>query len=217
MQRLVFFDLDGTIINNPSSEKRYFFWLFTNGYIKIKQLISALVFFGRWLHKFKTEIIVKNKAYLYNLPANKIIQKAEHFTITKLLPCLRPYIIERLKKHQDNNDIIILLTGAPNFIADIFAKQLNIDEIYAAEFSYCNDRFSNLPPLQHPFAQEKLVIAEKICQKYNIDIKNSIAYANSIHDLALLEKVGHPIAVTPDRRLKNIAVKKNWEIIRESN
>ena len=188
-------------------------WLLTHGYIGIKQIIHTLRFTTRWFSRFKSEIIVKNKAYLYDLPLEQTIQKSQQFATEKLLPRLRPRIVEILKKHQANGDIIILLTGAPKFIADIFAKQLEIYEIQATEFSVFNNRFGDDPALQHPFAQEKVTVAEKVCAKYKFNISNSIAYANSIHDLALLEKVGKAIAVTPDNKLRRAALQKNWEII----
>lgn len=213
MQRIVFFDLDGTLIDNPSSEKLYFLWLAMHGYIKIKQIIYVLKFIVKWAHKFKSETLVKNKAYLYGLPLEKTIQNAKQFAATKLLSRLRPHIIQRLKQHQTRGDIVILLTGAPKFIAEVFAKQLEIFEVEAAELSHFNNYFNDLPPLQHPFAQEKITVAQKVCAKYNSDISNSIAYANSIYDLALLEKVGQAVAVTPDRKLRRIALERNWEII----
>lgn len=213
MRKLVFFDLDGTLINNPSSENLYLFWLFVHGYIGIKQVICVLKFIGKWLCKFKSEILIKNKAYLCGLPMEETIQKAKQFAKIKLLPRLRLYVVERLKQHQANGDIIVLLTGAPKFIAEVFAKQLEIFEIKATEFSCFNNYFSDLPPSQHPFAQEKVTVAQKVCAKYNSDFRNSIAYANSIHDLALLEKVGRAVVVTPDRKLRHIAMQRNWEII----
>lgn len=217
MQKLVFFDLDGTLINNPSSEKLYVFWLLAHGHIGIKQIIYSLKFIGKWLHKFKSEIMVKNKAYLCGLPVEETIQKAKQFTRQKLLPRLRSHIIERLKQHQAQGDTIILLTGAPKFIAEVFAKQLEIFETRAAEFYHTNNRFNDWPPSQHPFAQEKVTVAQKVCEKYNTNLCNSIAYANSIYDLALLEKVGRAVVVTPDRKLRRIAVQRKWEIIEKTN
>jgi HAD superfamily hydrolase (TIGR01490 family) len=215
MQKLIFFDLDGTLIDDPSSEKLYLFWLFTHGYIKAKQIIHVLKFIVKWSRKFKFEIFVKNKAYLYGLPTEETIQRAQKFAATKLLSRLRPRIVQRLKQHQDDGDVVILLTGAPRFIADVFAEQLEITDVRAADFSYCNNRFDDLPPLQHPFAQEKVVVAQEACGEYEFDIRNSVAYGNSIHDLALLEKVGEAVAVTPDRKLRRIAMLKNWEIIED--
>jgi HAD superfamily phosphoserine phosphatase-like hydrolase len=213
MQKLIFFDLDGTLIDNPSSEKLYLFWLFAHGHIKIKQMFAVLKFLVKWVHKFKLEVFVKNKAYLYGLPIEETVQKAKQFTAAKLLSRLRPCIVERLKQHQAEGDIVILLTGAPRFIADVFAEQLEIVDVRAADFSCFKDRFNDLPPLQHPFAQEKVTVAQEACDEYDSDIRSSVAYANSIYDLALMEKVGQAIAVTPDRKLRYISMQKKWEIL----
>ena len=141
------------------------------------------------------------------------VHKAKQFAAKKLLSRLRPNIMQRLEQHKTNNDIVILLTGAPKFIAEVFAKQLGVFEIRATEFSILNDCFNDSSPLQHPFGQEKVTVAQKVCDKYNLALSDSVAYGNSIHDLALLEKVGQAIAVTPDNKLRRIATKRNWEIL----
>ena len=38
-------------------------------------------------------------------------------------------------------------------------------------------------------------------------------YSDSINDLALLEKVQHPIATNPDERLRAIAIQRGWRIL----
>jgi len=41
----------------------------------------------------------------------------------------------------------------------------------------------------------------------------SYFYSDSINDLALLEKVDHPITVHPDEQLEAIAEERGWPII----
>ena len=38
-------------------------------------------------------------------------------------------------------------------------------------------------------------------------------YSDSIHDLPLLESVGHPVAANPDRRLRKEARRRGWDIV----
>ena len=51
-------------------------------------------------------------------------------------------------------------------------------------------------------------------EKERIDLKRSYAYSDHVSDLPLLEGVGHPIAVSPTRQLRKIALKKGWEIMK---
>jgi hypothetical protein len=47
-----------------------------------------------------------------------------------------------------------------------------------------------------------------------IDLARSYAYSDSITDLPMLELVGHPVAVNPDRPLLRIARERDWEVVR---
>lgn len=213
MSKIIFFDLDGTLINNPSSEKRFFFWLLIHGYLKPKQIFLALVFFFRWLSKYQTQIFVKNKAWLSDLKIAEIAVLAENFTKEKLFGCIRPHVKQILEQHLANGDYVILMTGTLEYIAKIFAKYFAVSEVCHSICANNGKVFLNMPMIQHPYGIEKLILAEKICKQHKVEIKNTVAYGNSIHDLALLEKVGEAIAVTPDKALRKIALQRNWQIV----
>lgn len=213
MNKIVFFDLDGTLINNPSSEKRFFFWLLTHGYLKPKQIFLALMFFIRWLPKYKKQIFVKNKAWLTGLNVNEIAEVAAKFTERNLLKCVRPHVKQILDEHLARGDYVVLLTGTLEYIAKVFAKYFAVSEVCSSICAQNGNTFMNQPMLQHPYGSEKLHLAQKICQQHQVDIKSTIAYGNSIHDLALLEAVEEAYAVTPDRSLHKIALQEHWKII----
>lgn len=217
MTKLVIFDLDGTIIPNPSSEKLFLFWLIVHRYIGIKQIWQAALFIFKWFFHFKDEIFVRNKAYLYDLPVDKITTAARSFTTQKLLPKIRAEMRQKIEKHHAAADIVILLTGTLEPIAQIFAEHLKFDEYYSNQCVIRDNRFTNSPPTQQPYREEKLTITQKICAKHKIAINTITTYANSIHDLHLLEAVGAPITVTPDKKLRRIARERGWEIMECKN
>ncbi|MBA3610362.1 MAG: HAD-IB family hydrolase, partial [Rubrobacter sp.] len=45
-----------------------------------------------------------------------------------------------------------------------------------------------------------------------LDLSRSYAYADAISDLPMLEAVGNPVAVNPDRRLEASAKERGWRI-----
>lgn len=45
-----------------------------------------------------------------------------------------------------------------------------------------------------------------------MDLAHSYAYSDSATDIPMLEAVGHPVAVNPDRALRKHAVDMGWEI-----
>lgn len=53
----------------------------------------------------------------------------------------------------------------------------------------------------------------QIAERENYDLTRSYAYTDSISDLPMLESVGHPVAVNPDRKLEAVARERGWPII----
>jgi phosphoserine phosphatase len=49
-------------------------------------------------------------------------------------------------------------------------------------------------------------------RRRNLDLSRSYAYADSISDLPMLEAVGNPVAVNPDRRLGAAAKDRGWRV-----
>ena len=46
----------------------------------------------------------------------------------------------------------------------------------------------------------------------SIDLLGCYAYTDSITDVPMLEAVGHPVAVNPDKDLRHVADEREWEI-----
>lgn len=212
MKKLVFFDLDGTIIP-ASSERNFFIWLVLHGFIKFKQIFGFAKFVIKWVYHYKQEVFLKNKAYLLGLSVSEVDKLAREFAVNKLLPTIRPKIKKIIDEHLCQNDRVILLSATLEPIAETFAKYLNIPEVVATKPFHNNNIFGSQPPIEHPYSRDKLLVAKRVCDQDNINIKDCVAYGNSIHDLHLLECVGAPIAVTPDKCLRRIALTKKWTII----
>jgi alcohol-forming fatty acyl-CoA reductase len=49
-------------------------------------------------------------------------------------------------------------------------------------------------------------------RRRGLDLTRSYAYADSISDLPMLEAVGNPVAVNPDRRLRTAAKARGWKV-----
>jgi phosphoserine phosphatase len=62
------------------------------------------------------------------------------------------------------------------------------------------------------YGQGKVVWAERFAAEHDVDLDAGYFYTDSISDLPLLERVGHPVAVNPDPRLRRLADKRGWPI-----
>ena len=210
---LVFFDLDGTLIKGPSSEKRFFWFLLRRRVLSLRQLTAFLIFPLRWFKHYGKDVWKKNKAYLIGLRLDKIQHLASLFVAQTLLPNLRPVVKRRLEHHIEQGDTVVLLTGAPDVIARPLARYLGITHVAATVGDFKNGRFTISPPSIHPHGAAKLKIAEQMCRNFNTSLAKCTAYADSASDIDLLAAVIQPVAVYPDNKLRQISKRLGWEII----
>ena len=57
----------------------------------------------------------------------------------------------------------------------------------------------------------KAEAVRKFAAEHDFDLTNSYAYSDSATDIPMLELVGNPVAVNPDRALKKHALANGWQ------
>lgn len=209
----VFVDVDGTLIKGPSCEARFAAYLLRRGRLGTRQLAQAALFVPRFAPSFGRHVLKKNKAYLAGLEVEAIAASAEAFVRQELEPLLRPELVRRLEAHRGAGEVIVLLTGAPDFIARPLAELVGAELWRATKCERANGVYSAEPPAEHPFGAAKLAFAEEVCRQAGSRLSECAAYADSAYDLPLLERVGRPVAAHPDRALKRAARRAGWEVL----
>jgi HAD superfamily hydrolase (TIGR01490 family) len=61
--------------------------------------------------------------------------------------------------------------------------------------------------------ENKAIAIKQLAQKHGYDLEDCFAYSDSVTDLPLLEAVGHPTVVNPDRGLRKIAAQRGWAVL----
>ena len=211
--KIVFVDLDGTLLNRKGSELYFALNLIQRGMIGPKQIISYLLFFFRWLPYLGLSATKKNKAYLTGLVESHITAMGEKFANDHLKRYVRINLSERIECHRQKGHHLVLLTGSLDTIAKPLAKIFNIPEVHATRCATRNGIFIDNPPLSHPSGNVKRHIAQLVAKNHNSMLTECTAYADSIDDLPLLFSVAEPVAVNPSTQLRHIARSKKWEIL----
>jgi phosphoserine phosphatase len=63
------------------------------------------------------------------------------------------------------------------------------------------------------YGEGKLEAAQIYAEKHSVDLLRSYFYTDSIADLPLLDIVGYPVAVNPDRPLRSLARARGWSTV----
>jgi phosphoserine phosphatase len=210
---LILIDVDGTLIKGASTESQFICYLLAHGALGLRQLGAFMLFPLRYAACFGRHVFKKNKAHLCGLSPAAVEEKAAVFVDSVLLKRVCINLRHRLSNHRKAGDMLALLTGTPEFIARPLASRLAITHVVGTICEQMQGRFTAGPPLQHPFGKEKVKAANRLCQQLQTPLSDCVAYADSIHDLALMEQVSRAIAVTPDAALQLQANCRGWEIM----
>lgn len=211
--KLAIFDIDGTLVEG-STERRFWRYLLKRGHQGPRQVLAYLLFWVRYFPVYRVKTAKKNKAYLYKLDTARVQALAERFVAEEILPRLYVPAVQRLQSHLRRGDTVMLLSGTLEPIAQTLARALGVEHVRATVCRERDGRYLGGPPQVHPFGADKLAIAARFAAEIGADLREASAYGDSQHDLTLLEAVGDPVAVLPDRPLLETARGNRWLIIR---
>jgi phosphoserine phosphatase len=97
----------------------------------------------------------------------------------------------------------------------MLARVLALDGAIGSQFSAVRDGvYTGEPAGLFIYRSEKALAIQQLAVRENIDLSESYAYSDSESDLPMLEVVGHPVAVNPDRELGRMARERGWQILR---
>jgi phosphoserine phosphatase len=209
---LALFDIDGTLVHG-SSERQFWLYLAARGRQGPRQILAYLLFLIRYALTGGIHTIKKNKAYLSGLLASEVATLAEDFVQTRLLKRLNEPVVQRLKQHLLRGDTVVLLSGTLQPVAAALGTYLGVRLVSATLCSERHGRYLPQPPETHPFGAAKLSLARLLADQLGFDLSQASSYGDSGQDIFLLEAVGNPVAVSPDRTLLAAALEHDWEVI----
>ncbi len=210
--KLAVFDIDGTLVRG-ASERMFWWYLFLRRRQGPRQLAAFLLFMLRYLPTGGIQTPRKNKAYLAGLGVDEVDALAREFVAERLMGRLYAPAVQRLEQHLARGDVVVLMSGTLQPIARALADALRVPYACATLTSQRNGVILAQPPEIHPYDAAKLSLVRQFAAELKIEMRRVAAYADSMHDIFLLEAVGEPVAVRPDRRLLGAALERNWEVI----
>jgi HAD superfamily hydrolase (TIGR01490 family) len=107
--------------------------------------------------------------------------------------------LELIEEHRSVGRRVYIVSAAPAEIVEPLAEHLGVHEAIASQAAY---------------GPAKAEVMRMVAGRDGIDLAASWAYTDSATDLPMLEAVGHPVAVNPDRKLRRIAAQRGWSVLR---
>jgi HAD superfamily hydrolase (TIGR01490 family) len=131
----------------------------------------------------------------------------------RIFPRVYEDIVRVVAEHRERGDLTFLVTAAPIELAQTVADELEMTgAIGTISELDAYGRYTGRLVGSIMHGPEKAKAAAEVAAEHGLDLAECHAYSDSINDLPLLESVGHPHAVNPERELRRIARSRGWPI-----
>ncbi|MER7702135.1 HAD-IB family hydrolase [Kitasatospora sp. NPDC097605] len=211
-----FFDLDKTIIAK-SSALAFSRPFYQGGLINRRAVLrSAYAQFVFLVGGADHDQMEKMREYLSALTRGWNVQQVREIVAETLHNLIDPIIYDEAaslieQHHAAGRDVVIVSSSGSEVVEPIgallgadhvIATRLKIEDgCYTGEIEY------------YAYAENKAAAIRELAEVERYDLAECYAYSDSSTDLPLLEAVGHPSAVNPDRALRKEAVAREWPVL----
>ncbi len=120
--------------------------------------------------------------------------------------------VREIQWHRERNHQIVLVTGGADFTVAPLAQWLNAD-LLAAKLEEVDGKFTGRLVGKPLIGVGKADAIKTYAGEKGINLQASYAYGDSVSDAPMLECVGNPVAVNPDRKLRRLAMERGWRIV----
>lgn len=159
------------------------------------------------------KMITRMLSWLKDLKESEIKLLCEEIYQTIIQETIRPEILQSFEMHRSSGAAVVLLSSATEPICDVVVSHLELDAMICTRLETINGVFTGFTEGKLVYGAEKKHRMQKFCNEHAYDPGKAWYYGDSFTDRHVMEAVGNPVAVSPDRGLKKISVRRKWPIL----
>jgi putative phosphoserine phosphatase/1-acylglycerol-3-phosphate O-acyltransferase len=160
-----------------------------------------------------TRMIDRMLSWLKGLKEASIMKLSQEIFDNIIKETIRPEILETIREHRKKNAAVILLSSATSPICLPVARFMELDDMICTKLESENGILTGHTHGKLVYGPEKKVRMLAFCMEKEYDPQEAWYYGDSHTDKYVMEAVGFPVAVSPDKKLLKIANRNNWPIL----
>jgi HAD superfamily hydrolase (TIGR01490 family) len=215
--RAAFFDLDKTVIAKASIAA-FGGPLYHGGIINRRLVARAVVSQVIYLHlgaseqklaRMRESMLTLTKGWDQD-QIRAIVRETLEETVE---PIIYAEALDLIEAHRAAGNKVYLVSASPEEIVQPLAEHLGVDGSIASR-AVVDDEGRYAGEMEfYAYGPFKADAIRELAAAEGIDLEASWAYSDSYTDLPMLETVGQPVAVNPDRVLAKVAREREWEVM----
>jgi putative phosphoserine phosphatase/1-acylglycerol-3-phosphate O-acyltransferase len=141
------------------------------------------------------------------------MEVAAELAAEKLEPLVCHYAPSLIAEHKRKGHLLVLATTTPDVLVRPLAKRLGFDDVVATRYAAEGGKYLGRLDGRFVWGAGKLASVRDWAGEHGVDLRESFAYSDSVHDVPLLRAVGNRYAVNPDPSLLLVAIARHWPIL----
>jgi HAD superfamily hydrolase (TIGR01490 family) len=210
---IAFFDFDETLIVGNSGN----LWIrreLRDGHISRLQALRA----ASWMVRYRLGFASMEEALrtairsLAGTKEDTLRERTRAFYAEEVRPLYRAGAREAVDRHRARGEEVVLLTASSLYLSELVRAELALDAVLCTRFAVQDGLHTGESEGDLCFGTGKLRYAESYAHARGISLADCTFYTDSYSDLPVLVKVGAPVLVNPDRRLRREARVRGWQV-----
>jgi HAD superfamily hydrolase (TIGR01490 family) len=216
LRSAAFFDLDKTIIAKSSSlafskpfqagglitrgamlRSAYAQFVYLVGGADHDQMEKILAFMSQLVEGWDVDTV------------KEIVAETLHHVVD---PIVYDEAVSLMEEHREIGRDVVVVSASGAEVVEPIGELLGADDVIASRLQIVDGKYTGEIEY-YAYAEEKARAIEAMAAERGYDLEQCFAYSDSITDAPMLELVGHPYAVNPDKELRKLAASKGWPIL----
>ncbi|MCX4981749.1 HAD-IB family hydrolase [Streptomyces sp. NBC_00572] len=212
-----FFDLDKTVIAKSSTltfSKSFYRGGLISRRAALRTAYIQFVFLAGGADHDQME---RMREYLSALCKGWNVAQVKELVAETLHDLIDPIIYDEAASliedhHAAGRDVVIVSTSGAEVVEPI-GEMLGADRVVATRMVVGEDGCFTGEVEYYAYGPTKAEAVRELAKSEGYDLARCYAYSDSATDIPMLEAVGHPYAVNPDRALRREAAAREWPVL----
>jgi HAD superfamily hydrolase (TIGR01490 family) len=211
-----FFDLDKTVISKSSTlafGRPFYKYGLISRSTAARSALGQLVFTVAGAGPRQMERIREwAGAVCRGWPVDQVTEIVARHLDQLILPIVYDEARSLIARHKAAGHAVVIISSSGHEVVDPIARLLGVDDVIATRMQVAGGRYTGQMEFW-AYGTAKADRVQALAAERGYQLADCYAYSDSATDLPLLETVGHPHAVNPDRPLRKIARERGWPIL----
>ncbi|MDB1086520.1 HAD-IB family hydrolase [Streptomyces sp. ACA25] len=211
-----FFDLDKTVIAKSSTltfGRSFYQGGLMNRRAVLRAAYAQFVYLVGGTDHDQTE---RMRKYLSDLCRGWNVQQVKEIVAETIHDVIDPIIYDEAaslieQHHAAGRDVVIVSTSGAEVVEPI-GELLGADRVVATRMVVTEGRYTGEIEY-YAYGPAKAEAIARLAESEGYDLERCYAYSDSVTDVPMLEAVGYPHTVNPDRGLRREAAARQWPVL----